>query len=136
MGLHGPIIIISHKMKIQFLEKVKDTSIYSPDFPLAVSFMKRNSAHLTGWVHFLTDDNEALVRLVLRNTGTLWISIIEVRHKGEGFGSQVLDELKKFAKTTSFTSLSLYSTQDAKSFYKKHGFCEDGDYLIFHLDKQ
>lgn len=127
-------------MKVEVISFYDVLKYYKDDFPLAVSYINRDKMYTCDWVHFTADDNtnDAFVYLMpghLHNIkDSLWVSVLEVRTKGTGFGSQVIEALKIYAKKLGFKSISLHALDaKAKMFYHKNGFGDNGEDEILFL---
>lgn len=102
------------------------------DFKLSKDYIERDELYHEGWLHIVSNNNDALVYIMPGSTHNLpealWISVLEVRHKGVGFGTQVIFFLKEMAKKLGFDALALHALDgNARMFYHHLGFCDYGE---------
>lgn len=122
-------------MQLEFVPAGLALENYGSDFSLLGEYINRD-ATLYGedWLHLSDDDytNDAFVYLMPGSThgyeDCLWISVFEVRSKGQGFGSRVILALTELAKTMGMRGIALHALDgDARMFYHKVGFVDDGE---------
>lgn len=111
------------------------------DFKLPKIYITRDELYHAGWIHLVSDDNsnDALVYIMPGSYhdlfNALWVSVLEVRRKHDGFGTKTIETLKFIAKKLGFEALALHALdENAKMFYHKLGFGDFGENEILYFD--
>lgn len=111
------------------------------DFKLPKVYITRDTLYQQGWIHITSDDssNDALAYIMPGSYhdlfDALWISVLEVRRKGDGFGTYTINVLKNIAKKLGFKALALHALDEkARMFYHKVGFGDYGENEILYFD--
>lgn len=86
------------------------------------------------WIYLKSEDytNDAFVYIMPSETHNIqngvWVSVLEVGLKGQGFGSECIKKLKSIAKQLGKSSLCLHARdKSAKLFYLSNGFKQYND---------
>lgn len=116
------------------LEIIPYEEVYTEygDFELPKKYIEKSSLYHQGWLHIVGDGNDALVYIMPGSyhnyPDALWVSVLEVRRKGGGFGAKVIDELEDLAKGLGLKAIALHALDErARMFYHKCGFGDFGE---------
>lgn len=111
------------------------------DFELPKQYITKSDLYHQGWIHLTSADstNDALVYIMPGSyhdlPDALWISVLEVRRKGDGFGTMTINALKDIAKQLGLKALALHALDEkARMFYHKVGFGDFGEDEILYFD--
>lgn|SRR5574344_617060 len=107
----------------------KKISRHEKEWPLACEYIDRDEMYRKyPWIHLMKDDdsNDAVAYFNDNHSeykDTAWLSVFEVKNKGKGFGSEVIQDLAGLAKEAGFKYLALHALDsNAERFYLKNGF--------------
>lgn len=108
-------------------------------FELPRMYIEKSDLYHQGWLHIFDDSNDALVYIMPGSyhnyPDALWVSVLEVRRKGDGFGTKAIGELADLAKRLGCKAIALHALDDkARMFYHKCGFCDFGEDEIKYFD--
>ena len=111
-------------------------------FSLPQNYIKYDSLYNQNWIHLTNDDytNDAFVYVMPGEIhdipNGLWVSVFEVRNKGNGFGSECLDYIKELARGLNKNAVALHALDDSvQHFYIKNGFepFDSNGNMIFNI---
>lgn len=111
-------------------------------FPMCVEYIDRDIMYGEKWVYLRSEDytNDAFAYIMPSEThgikDGIWISVLEVGLKGQGFGSQCIKKIKSIAEQLGKHSLCLHARdKSAKLFYLSNGFrqYDDNDNMILEF---
>ena len=109
---------------------------------MCIEYINRDAMYNEKWIHLECEDytNDAFVYIMPSETHNIqngiWISVLEVGLKGQGFGSHCIEKLKSNAEQLGKHNLCLHARdKSAKLFYLSNGFRQynDNDDMILEF---